>query len=310
MYYVLVMLAVVCIAANSVLTNAYRLLRGDATDALRRGIPVAFVTTLFFLTLNLFRIEWSAFSLWMAVGLAALSVGNNFLLFIGFSKGNMSLIVMFQMLGTMLLPFLYGVAVGNECTAFQIVGIATLILSLLLPVVRPRRRGENPKQKIRASFPLLCAAVFFISGGIGILSYLHSNSALAVSETGFCILLNFMCGVWSVLLLAGFSLCARKTRAPVPDKTRAPVRGAARGGKVKILLAVLITASAVMGGLSYLFQLMGASHLPATALYPMVTGGTIVLTALAGRVCFREKQSPSGWLSVGIAFLGTVMFVF
>ena len=79
---------------------------------------------------------------------------------------------------------------------------------------------------------------------------------------------------------------------------------------MKILLAALIAASAVMGGLSYLFQLMGASHLPATALYPMVTGGTIVLTALAGRVCFKEKQSLKGWMSVGIAFSGTIMFVF
>ena len=59
MYYILVMSAVVCIAANSVLTNAYCRLRGDASDALRRGIPVAFLTALFFLILNLFRIEWS-----------------------------------------------------------------------------------------------------------------------------------------------------------------------------------------------------------------------------------------------------------
>ena len=306
MYYILVMSAVVCIAANSVLTNAYCRLRGDASDALRRGIPVAFLTALFFLILNLFRIEWSGFSAWMAVGLSALSAGNNFLLFIGFSKGNMSLVVMFQMLGNMLLPFVYGIAVGNAWTAFQLFGIAVLIFALLLPVLSLRGRGkENPRKKFSLSFPLLCAAVFLMSGAIGILSYIHSNSPLAVSETGFCFLLNLMCGAWSALFLAGFTLYNRGKRGKIPD-----AEPGARGRKVKILLAALIAASAVMGGLSYLFQLMGASHLPATALYPMVTGGTIVLTALAGRVCFKEKQSLKGWMSVGIAFLGTIMFVF
>ena len=54
---------------------------------------------------------------------------------------------------------------------------------------------------------------------------------------------------------------------------------------------LFIPVVAATGGGSYLLQLIGAEHLPATVLYPMVTGGTIIFTAVAGRVFFKEKIS-------------------
>lgn len=76
------------------------------------------------------------------------------------------------------------------------------------------------------------------------------------------------------------------------------------------LLTLLILLTAVANGISYmLFQLIGAVKLPATVLYPLITGGTIILSSLADFLIYKEKLSLKQWSGVGIAFLGTLMFL-
>ena len=67
--------------------------------------------------------------------------------------------------------------------------------------------------------------------------------------------------------------------------------------------------AAALGGASYLFQLKGAINLPATVLYPFITGGSIIFTALAGRVFFGEKPKKRTLTGIALCFLGTVLFL-
>ena len=67
--------------------------------------------------------------------------------------------------------------------------------------------------------------------------------------------------------------------------------------------------SALVSGLSYFFQLVGAENLPATVLYPFVTGGSIAFTTLAGWLIFREKPSARLWFSVALCVAGTFLFL-
>ena len=73
-------------------------------------------------------------------------------------------------------------------------------------------------------------------------------------------------------------------------------------------LATILGAAAI-GGISYLLQLIGARTLPATALYPMVTGGAIIFSAIAGRVFFKEKLSRQQLWGIGLSFIGTLLFL-
>ena len=70
-----------------------------------------------------------------------------------------------------------------------------------------------------------------------------------------------------------------------------------------------ILGSAVIGGVSYTLQLIGAKELPATVLYPIVTGGSIVLSALSGRVFFKEKLSGYQLASIVLCLIGTLLFL-
>ena len=71
----------------------------------------------------------------------------------------------------------------------------------------------------------------------------------------------------------------------------------------------LALASAVVGGVSYMLQLIGAQNLPATVLYPCVTGGSIIFSAFAGKIFFKEKITKAQWISIGLCFAGTCMFL-
>ena len=76
---------------------------------------------------------------------------------------------------------------------------------------------------------------------------------------------------------------------------------------VKILPIIVIAALA--DSVSFVLQLVGATQLPATVLYPFITGGCIIVTSLAGVLVFRDKLSVRQWLSVAICFIGTLLFL-
>lgn len=75
----------------------------------------------------------------------------------------------------------------------------------------------------------------------------------------------------------------------------------------KILPLLLI--SSVADGISYMLQLIGAVSLPASVLYPFITGGGVVFTSLADVVLFHEKLSGRQVVGVLACFIGTLLFM-
>jgi multidrug transporter EmrE-like cation transporter len=56
--------------------------------------------------------------------------------------------------------------------------------------------------------------------------------------------------------------------------------------------------------------LLAANDVPASVQFPLVSGGVIVLSALVSFFAFKEKMSVKEWISIGGAFLSTVLFAF
>jgi multidrug transporter EmrE-like cation transporter len=73
--------------------------------------------------------------------------------------------------------------------------------------------------------------------------------------------------------------------------------------------APLVAFSAVFSGLSYLFQLIGASNLDAGVTYPLVTGGSIVFSSLAGLIVFKDKLSWQHYVGMALCVAGTCLFL-
>ncbi|HPE95475.1 MAG TPA: hypothetical protein PLT66_05365, partial [Bacillota bacterium] len=72
-------------------------------------------------------------------------------------------------------------------------------------------------------------------------------------------------------------------------------------------ISLILVTGTVMAA-SSLFNLTGARTMDAAVLYPMVTGGTITLTSLAGWLIYKEKASTASIISVVVSLTGTVLF--
>lgn len=85
-----------------------------------------------------------------------------------------------------------------------------------------------------------------------------------------------------------------------------------KGSKTKWNQALMCGAVFLLNGCVSIvskLQLKGASELPATVLYPFVTGGSIVFSAVIGGIVFKEKFSFRLALSVALCFIGTIFFI-
>jgi len=146
------------------------------------------------------------------------------------------------------------------------------------------------KEKIDGKLLLLCAAVFVLNGGVSIISKCHQVCTVPVVSSSAFVMYS---GLGKALFSgAALLICTKKDTKPMQGISAASVVGAA-----------------IIGSASYFLQLLGAKNLPASVLYPMVTGGGVIFSALSGRLFFREKLSASQIVSIVICFIGTLLFL-
>lgn len=186
----------------------------------------------------------------------------------------------------MILPYLFGVIFLNEVISFaRVLGLVLIVVALFL--------NSGGKLAAKRSVFLLCICVFFLNGFISIVSKCHQIDTThnAVSSTGFV----FLTGITKL------STCGIALRFVPKGKSAIPFQ------PVKAL--PLILCAAAVSGLSYTLQLIGAANLPATVVYPMITGGGVIFSALAGLLLFKKKLTALQRTGIGLCFVGTLLFL-
>ncbi len=81
--------------------------------------------------------------------------------------------------------------------------------------------------------------------------------------------------------------------------------------KMKPKIYGTIIGSAIISSISYMFQLECAKprRLPATVQFPVLSGGTIIFSALLGLISFKEKISNRQAFSLLLCLASTIIFV-
>jgi multidrug transporter EmrE-like cation transporter len=112
-----------------------------------------------------------------------------------------------------------------------------------------------------------------------------------------------MAGIIRVVIfsLIYFGIRLHDKKLPA-DRRPAPIN-------LPVSAILIMLASSAVDGASYLCQLAGASHLPATVLYPMITGGSVVLTAIAGRIFFGQKLTRQATIGIVLCLIATLLFL-
>lgn len=289
--YLLLLLAALLLALDFALNKLYQRHAGTSLVAgFGFNAMVGIFTAVLCFAMNGFVFRATPYSLLMAAAMSALMMSYILVGFRILKAGSMALYTLFLMTGGMVVPYLWGVLFLDEpFSLMRTLGLALIIFAVALSNVGGEK---NKPTKL-----LLCVAVFVLNGFIGVISKLHQIEAVAehVSAIEFVML----AGIFK-FVLSGLAFAVLRTRSRgTGTKFRLPV------GKV----LPIFLASALAGGLAYVFQLMGASNLPASVLYPFLTGGTMVFSTLMGIVAFREKVSKPLWIGVGLCFVGTLLFL-
>jgi len=286
--YVLITLAAVLLTVDFVLQKQYQQKAGSSSrEVLFFNAANGLFTAAVFWAISGFRIEFSPYSLVMAVAMTLLALLYSLIGFRILANGGVGLYSLFLMTGGMTVPYIFGlIFLGEPVSFFRILGLVCIIGSIILA-----NGGQGSKNR---KVLLLCAAVFFLNGFVSVVSKLHQintdNAPVGASSFVF----------WTGI--AKFIMCA--VVLAVGKKNAAQEKLPARPNVLAIILA-----SALVGGVSYLCQLIGAKDLPASVLYPFVTGGSIVLSDLVGIFLYKEKTDMIKQIGIAVCFAGTCLFL-
>lgn len=289
MYYLMLTGAAMLLGADFALNKIYQRIYGAAPKAaFFFNSLLGIITAVIFFCINGFKLEFTVYSFVMAGLMSALVMSYNIIGFRLLKSGTMAMYTLFLMTGGMVLPYIWGLLFLNE--RFSILRTGGLIV-ILAGVVLSNFGGERINLKQIA----MCVAVFVLNGFVSIVSKMHQSQTTfdSVNAAEFIIL-----GGIFKFLLAGilFLVFKKKDNSESGDNSLKKA-------------VIIITSSAFISGVSYMLQLLGAKTLPATVLYPFITGGSIVFSALAGVILFKEKLSAKLIISVILCFAGTLMFL-
>lgn len=281
-------LSAVLLAGDFLIAGLYQKREGNSPEKVFRfNFFIGLFSVIIFYFINGCRLEFTAFSGILALVMTSLAILYTLLGFKILAAGGTAYYTFFLMTGGMVVPYLWGTLfLEEEFSWLRLIGLILIVGSAFLIYAG--------KGKISLKIIGLCAAIFLLNGFVSVISKEHQINDGAVSSAAYVILTAMvkviLCG--GILIYYRFKKKEKAERAPIPW--------------VSILL---LAASALLSGLSYLLQLNSAANLPATIVYPIVTGGSIVFTAAAGWIFLKEKPTKQLLIGVAICFIGTCLFI-
>lgn len=287
MNYLLVIAATVLLAFEFALSKRYQMNEGTAVEAgLKFNALSGLFSAVIFFAISGFHPGFSLFSLLMAFAMSLCAALYSIIGFRILKEGNMALYSLFLMSGGMLLPYVYGVVFLDEpLTILRICGVLAILAAVIL--------SNKARYRVSKKILLLCVSIFCLNGLVSIISKCHqvSTALNPVSSEAFVM----YSGIGKFLFSSVTLLFIRPSGSRLQFTSRNT--------------PLIVAGAAAISGVSYLFQLIGAINLPATVLYPMVTGGCILFSAFAGKFFFREKIARTQWISIALCFVGTLLFL-
>jgi drug/metabolite transporter (DMT)-like permease len=158
--------------------------------------------------------------------------------------------------------------------------------------------GEKQPKGKKVIFFSLCLIIFFLNGFTGVIAKAHQISEGAVDEVSFTVISCALTAIFSLIMLAfAFLRNGREKRRQMMTTL-----------KWKPIWVMILMGAATYTG--NFLHLIAANDVPASVQFPLVSGGVIVLSAFVSAFAFRERISWREWLSIGGAFVATVLFAF
>ncbi len=200
-----------------------------------------------------------------------------------FKIANMSVYSLFMMLGGMALPFAYGMMIGESFTLGKILCFALILVAMLI-TTDFKTKGSRAAIKYYIG-------IFVGNGLFGVLATANQNLENHSSSGTFLL----MTGVWTLAVCgASVLVTALKTKRKLFVAPKSALISSALYG--------------VISTFSSLFILIALETLDASVQYPLITGGTIVFSAI---ICLirREKLTARDFIAAAVAAGASVVVI-
>ena len=224
-----------------------------------------------------FKVEFTIFSVLMAVLYAAVGMLMVYYSLKAFSVANLSVFSVFSMLGGMILPFFLGVVFYDEpLTVFKVICCLLIVGAVLLNI----RSGKQNRKALIYYF-----AVFVLNGAAGVISKIHQSSQRPhVDSTGFMIWSSIV----TVVICLAWLLIKYRSIPIVKGKN-----------------ILFVSGYGVFNGVGNLFLLIALAVLPASVQYPLLTGGVMVCSTIISTIR-KEKLTARDYAATVVALLASI----
>lgn len=305
MDYLYILIADVLLAAVFTSNKIYQKRVGDGIKVgLAASVIMGCVSFLIFLALSGFKLQITTYSMILAVLMMLAVTSYTLLAYKILSGGKVAIYVMFLMSGGMVLPYIWGLFFGGEeFSVLRTIGLAVIMAAVVLI--------NFDKTKPSKMQIILCIFVFVLNGCSSIISKTHQDPTTILASLGisgsfeivdtasFVALVNLAKIVICSVLYIVVAVATRKTEPQFLPYKRGNV----------LIPVFAVSAAAVADGVSYYFQLLGAKNLDAGMLYPLISGGSIIVTAIAAFFAFREKPSRPALVGIILCIGGMSLFI-
>ena len=289
--YLLVILSVILLAFGFILQKTYQKhIDQSSQSGINFSIISGIFSIIFLILTNGLSVSFTWYSLINASLKSACGIAYTIIGFKIMKEGSVAVYMLFLMSGGMLVPSVWGwLFLGEEPKLMHIIGLSIILASIIMQNLGK----EKPHSKVL----LMCCTVFILNGFVSVFSKLHQINTVydKVPTVDYAMISAVATLVMSLGLKSGLLL-----KKPKQAKSEF---------KFKLLPIIIVLSYSILGTLSSVLQLEGAKNLPASMLYPMITGGNIALTGIFALVFFKERLSLRGWLSILLCCIGTCCFV-
>ncbi len=292
-YYLIHILALSMTQANGLLfMKKFQLvagtsLRSSTVYMIINGIVSAIVPLAVLLVLGK-PLQVTLYSLIMAAAIVLLSAVDTVLKLKAYEKGQMAIVNIFSIVGTLILSCLWGVFVLHE--SLSVLGMLAIAVMLVAVLLVSRTGKSKLDKRLLWIYLMICIAASFVS----IFSKQHQvETAYATVDT-----LSF--SVWlGVVRTVLFSFVALGLM----------IKNGKEGIRTPKAAAGYAVWSSLVSGTSYMLTLFTNAFLPIVITSPLGVGFGIVMSAVLPWMFYKERLNKRQLLGVVLALAGTLLFV-
>ncbi len=340
-WFLLLVLSAVLFTGQFVANKYYQRYNGSGFFAATRlSVLITLVNVIFFLVKNLvtvgslsFSFSWFTFT--VSTVLALLSFVFSILSLKTMEVGDLSIYSVFMMIGNIVCSVAVGLLFESGIEQFSPLKAAALCI-MLIAIVFSVKSGSGKKLTLKAF--MLYMAAFFSNGVSGVAFVIHKNfpsltagavfdpisNDWVIDNSAFILWNNLMkCIVTVLTLLAAVVIYnarhkEKKVRffsingsSDIGNEVLDRRRSASYGLIVFIAICLPILYGLFNGiGNLLMAEAMLPENLGEMIVFPVVNGGTILLSCIAGLIFFGEKINTSKIIGCILIMVSTVMFMF